>query len=250
MGHLNRQQETFPIIDAPWTQGADRAATILFSRWSRAAESYLLSTFPEGQGDEAYMGRGSEISFQLAPGVLTNRMDHIYATPKLSYWERIGNSLRTAKAHAANNSFEALDGILKILDKQINEVDSFWPPEAVHSSDHFKHLVKKAVHDKDVLSWKSCINMANALLHKSLKLHGRDSTNIYFGHCISLCAGGASGAHKLLKVFEKDQGGSYESEHAEMQKKLGPTIADRMSSRTLLGLSQSGKSTESATLMI
>ena len=46
-----------------------------------------------------------------------------------------------------------------------------------------------------------------------------------------LCAGGASGAHKLLKIFEKNQGGSYESEHAEMQNKLGSTIADRMASR-------------------
>ena len=103
--HWNLQQETFPEIEAPWAQGADRAATILFSRWSRAAESYLLSTFPEGQGDEAFMGRGSEISFQMAPGVLTNRVDHIYATPNISFWERIGNSLRTAKAHVANKSF-------------------------------------------------------------------------------------------------------------------------------------------------
>ena len=74
------------------------------------------------------MGRGSEISFQMAPGVLTNRKDHIYATPKLSFWERISNSLRTAKAHVANNSFADLDGILQILDKQLNEVDAFWPP--------------------------------------------------------------------------------------------------------------------------
>ena len=83
--HWNKQQDSFPTIAAPWAQGADRAATILFSRWSRAAESYLLSTFPEGQGDEAYMGRGSNISVQLAPGVLTNRIDHIYATPHLAY---------------------------------------------------------------------------------------------------------------------------------------------------------------------
>ena len=73
--HWNRQQDTFPVLAAPWAQGADRAATIMFARWSRAAESFLLSTFPEGQGDEAYMGRGSEITFQLAPGVLTNRID-------------------------------------------------------------------------------------------------------------------------------------------------------------------------------
>ncbi len=122
------------------------------------------------------MGRGSEISFQMAPGVLTNRVDHIYATPKLSVWERTGNSLRTAKTHVANNSFDALDGILHIVDKQLNEVDAFWPPEAIHSSDHFKHLVKKAVHDKELLSWKSCITMSNALLQKAIKLHGRDST--------------------------------------------------------------------------
>ena len=148
MGALEQATGLFPHHCCPLGSGADRAATILFSRWSRAAESYLLSTFPDGQGDEADMGRGSEISFQLAPGVLTNRMDHIYATPKLSYWERIGNSLRTAKAHAANHSFDALDGILQILDKQINEVDSFWPLEAIPSADHFKHLIKKAVHDK------------------------------------------------------------------------------------------------------
>ena len=83
--HWNMQQESFPKLDAPWAQGADRAATIMSSRWSRTAESYLLSTFPEGQGDEAFMGRGSEISFQIAPGVLTNRMDHIHATKTLSY---------------------------------------------------------------------------------------------------------------------------------------------------------------------
>ena len=56
---------------------------------------------------------------------------------------------RTAKAHAANHSFDALDGVLKILDKQINEVDLFWPPDAIHSADHFKHLIRKAVHQKD-----------------------------------------------------------------------------------------------------
>ena len=178
------------------------------------------------------MGRGSDISSHMAPGVLTNRVDHIYATPNISFWERIGNSLRTAEAHVANQSFDSLDGILQILDKQLNEVGTFSPPEAIHSSDHFKHLVKKAVHDKELLSWKSCINMSNALLQKAIKLHGRDSTKLYFDHCISLCAGGASGAHKLLKVFEKDQGGSYESDHAEMEKKLGSTIAARMSSRT------------------
>ena len=82
--HWNRQQDKFPSIAAPWAQGADRAATILFARWSRAAESYLLSTFPEGQGDETFMGRGSEIAFQRAPGVLTNRTDHIFATPNIS----------------------------------------------------------------------------------------------------------------------------------------------------------------------
>ena len=45
--HWNKQQDTFPVIAAPWAQGADRAATIFFSRWSWAAESFLLSTFPE-----------------------------------------------------------------------------------------------------------------------------------------------------------------------------------------------------------
>ena len=124
------------------------------------------------------MGRGSEISFQLAPGVLTNRIDHIYATPKISYWERVGNSLRTAKAHAANHSFDALDGVLKILDKQINEVDLFWPPDAIHSADHFKHLIRKAVHQKDTFSWKSCINMANALLQIALTNHGKNSSTL------------------------------------------------------------------------
>ena len=62
------------------------------------------------------MGRGSEISFQMAPGVLTNRIDHIYATPKFSFWERVCNSLRTAKAHVANNSLDALYDILQISD--------------------------------------------------------------------------------------------------------------------------------------
>ena len=84
LARWNLQQEAFPKIEAPWAQGADRTATISFLRWSRAAESYLLSTVPEGQGDEAFMGRGSEISFQMAPGVLTNRVDHIYATPNIS----------------------------------------------------------------------------------------------------------------------------------------------------------------------
>ena len=229
--HWNKQQCSFPTIAAPWAQGADRAATILFARWSRAAESFLLSTFPEGQDDEEYMGRGSNVSFQLAPGVLTNRIDHIYATPSISFWERIGNSLRTAKAHAVNSSFSALDGILQILDKQVIEIDSFWLPGTTHSSEHFKHLVSKAAHLKDAVSWRNCNYMANALLQKALKIHGANSSKLYFEHCISLCAGGASGAHKLLKVFEKDEGLSYESEHAEMQKKLGPTIAARMSSR-------------------
>ena len=35
----------------------------------------------------------------------------------------------------------------------------------------------------------------------------------------------------MLKVIEKDQGCSYETEPAEMRKKLGCTIASRMSSR-------------------
>ena len=74
--------------------------------------------------------------------------------------------------------------------------------------------------------------MANALLQKAIKIYGKKSSKLYFEHCISLCAGGASGAHKLLKVFEKDEGTSYESEHAELQKQLGPTIAARMASRT------------------
>ena len=57
-------------------------------------------------------------------------------------------------------------------------------------------------------------------------------SKLYFEHCVSLCAGGASGAHKLLKVFERDEGTSYESEHAQMQLKLGSTIAATMASRT------------------
>ncbi len=67
---------------------------------------------------------------------------------------------------------------------------------------------------------------------KGSEIPWNKSSKLYFEHCISLCAGGVSGAHKLLKVFEKDEGTSYESEHADMQKKLGPTIAARMASRT------------------
>ena len=100
------------------------------------------------------MGRGSETSCQQAHGVLTNRTDHIYATPNISYWERVGNSLRMAKAHAVNYSFDALEGVLRILDKQINDLDVFWPPEVLHSYEHFKHLISKAIHPKDAGSWK------------------------------------------------------------------------------------------------
>ena len=200
--HWNEQQDTFPKLDAPWAQG-DWAATIQFSRWSRAAESYLLSTFPEGCGDEACMVRGSELSFQLAPGVLTNRIDHIYATPMLSSWERIGNSLRAAKTYIANCSYSALDPLLQILDKQLNDVQAHWPVEATHTAYHFKELVEKAMHDKDLLSWKGCIYMANALLQRAIRAHGKTSTKAYFNDCLAICAGSASGAHRLLKVFEK-----------------------------------------------
>ena len=43
--------------------------------------------------------------------------------------------------------------------------------------------------------------------------------------------GSASGAHALLKVFEKDGGASYENAEAQMQKVQGSTIQERMTSR-------------------
>ena len=75
--HFNKQQDFFPSIQAPWAQGADRIATIQYARWARAAESYLLSTCPQGYGDPAFMGRGSIIEFEISEGVLTSSIDHI-----------------------------------------------------------------------------------------------------------------------------------------------------------------------------
>ena len=135
-------------------------------------------------------------------------MDHIFATPQLSFWERVANYLPTAKAHVSNGSHAALVSIFQILDKQINEVQGHWPVEAMHTSDNFIVLVKKAMQHKDLQSWKSCINMANALLQRAIRTHAKTSTKAYVNHCVAICAGGASGAHRLLKVFEKDQGRS------------------------------------------
>ena len=56
-----------PEIQAPWAQGADDLLTLQYTRWSRAAESYLTSTMPMAVGDEPFSGRGSVIKFKIAP---------------------------------------------------------------------------------------------------------------------------------------------------------------------------------------
>ena len=230
--HWNQQQSIFPLIEAPWAQGADRAATIQYARWSRAAESYLLSVYPEGFESEEYMGRGSDITFREAAGSFNNRLDHIYATPQVSFWERLGNSLRVIVGHIKRGKENLLAGLFGLLEQQKLDIRHFWSPETKTTPSDLQQRIDHAMHIASLSEFKVCINITNAVLQKALKQFGKDSNKAYFDFCVSACSGGAGAGHSLLKVYEHDQGPSYESVEADHHKKLGFTIRQRMTQRS------------------
>ena len=93
-------------IEAPWNAEASQEATKLYSKFAWAAESFLLATSPEATS--RHFGRGSSITFKEVEVSLSNKGEHIYATPLPSSWEKLGNCLRLLKSLRKNGSREDL----------------------------------------------------------------------------------------------------------------------------------------------
>ena len=92
--HWLEAQEVKADLEVPWNTSASEAATQLYARFSKAAESYLLSTFP--LAESKHFGRGSQIKFSIKKASIGNDLAHIYATPTCSYWEQLGAKIRIA----------------------------------------------------------------------------------------------------------------------------------------------------------
>ena len=86
----------------PISSNASKAATDLYAKFGYAAESYLLSTFPDATSQ--HFGRASRITFKKVKATLANENGHTYMQPCVSFWEHLGTRLRLFKGLLKNGS--------------------------------------------------------------------------------------------------------------------------------------------------
>ena len=89
--HWNLAANVQPQVDVPWDSSASWEATVLYSRFSWAVESYFLATNPDA--DEKHHGRASKITVKEEEATFDNDFTHIYATPACSFWEHLGDKI-------------------------------------------------------------------------------------------------------------------------------------------------------------
>ena len=107
---------------APISGNASKAAIDLYAKFGYAAESYLLSTFPDATSK--HFGRASNITFKKVKVSLANENGHIYIQPCVSFWEHLGTRLRLFKGLLKNgsDSTPVFRGTCEAIQRMQNEV--------------------------------------------------------------------------------------------------------------------------------
>ena len=106
---------------------ASKAATDLYAKFGYAAESYLLSTFPDATSQ--HFGRASRITFKKVKASLANENGHIYMQPCVSFWEHLGTRLRLFKGLLKNgsDSTPVFQETCEAIQRMQNAVHKNWP---------------------------------------------------------------------------------------------------------------------------
>ena len=111
----------------PSVANASKAASNLYAKFGYAAESYLLSTFPDATSQ--HFGRASRITFKKVKVSLANENGHIYTQPCVSLWEHLGSRLRLFKGPPKNGSDTTPDfqETCEALQRMQNDITKNWP---------------------------------------------------------------------------------------------------------------------------
>ena len=113
--------ETTVSIQAPWDSAASVSATKSYAVWSAATEKWLLDVLPEASLQ--HQGRAANIAFKDSKVVIGNRVDHVFATAALSFWEHLITQLRTLIGHYRHGAEELFIKVGQQIGKMLEDID-------------------------------------------------------------------------------------------------------------------------------
>ena len=159
-------------IDASWSDAANSKLTDLYTRWSQANESYMISLLPLASSKQT--GRGSSIQFEEVQASFSIIDSQVYVASQLSSWEQLGTMLRTFRGMLRNGtSTDQAGPVMESIGSMVKEFDAKAPSGTDELVAKLKKHVCTALQDKAIISdTRESILVVNDLLATAIKQHG------------------------------------------------------------------------------
>ena len=228
--HWQQAEAVEPSFDVPWNPAASEAATKLYAKFSHAAEACILATNP--QASEKHYGRGAKVEFKTVAVSFENKAAHIYATPAVSFWEKLGVRLRQLEGYMKNGTrSDLIDTTRADIEKLLPDCAQWWPNAHEDTPKELLDLIYPMLQAPSEHLTQRCIAYVNNILTAALKNMQQKTSAQYKDFMLKALEGSAAGGHALLHVFEKDAGKSYETMEDARQQVQGISVQERMVSR-------------------
>ena len=161
-----------------------------------------------------------------------NKNSHIYATPKLSFWEKLGNGLRLLKGYRKNGTRNELaNDTVQWIGMQAQEVNKWMPVELKMDPVKIERRIIDAISSPEPQVIEQAIQITNHCLRKAVQCSAKESNQKYLHFLQKSLIGSAGVGHSLLKTFERDAAISYEEVDDIRAMTQGLNVKDRMTTR-------------------
>jgi hypothetical protein len=163
---------------------------------------------------------------------LSNVDGHIYATPMLSFWEKLGNKLRLLKGLLKNGTRDdLLQDTRESIGEQLGNVSKSMPINLNMDPMKIANKILRSIDALDTTMVEISIQLVNHCLKTAIQANSKESSQRYLQFLQKSLAGSAGVGHSLLKTIERDAGVSYEEVDDIRAETQGPNVKDRMVTR-------------------